>query len=510
MNLNIKTLAVLTSFALASACTQSTQSGQPSPAPAPPTRAVEEGGVNGGGGGTLPANPISVYEVHEIVREAKKTLGPLIMMQLRQFDQSETGYEQKLFGSSPNLFDILYSTNIEIPDDKACKDANGNDVDGSVHATAPNAICISAYRIAPKLIKERAPIEILALIYHELGHKLGLTEPEAVYAQKMTAINLGDDIRHDNIDDVLAKSDSTLGAVSDALWKIDLPRMDERHVAEYLKEANQLESSISFASYPFEILTKEESELERLYGERLQVLWWSTIKNSDRSAKYQLDRVFLGQATVTYGAYKARIGYPAGSTLFDQQVIENPKDLTSLKPILQEISLFYSALAQRPKAFLYGTQPNPLFLPTEQNHFGAFAGTYEVKTVSCDDAKTSPDEIKFEIKPNGTDGNRLHLFSSGRNHWGDDGGLYSGASVFNASSGVRAESGSNWASRSQEFGDRWGSRQGWNFRKRTIKFVNSNGAYSMIRTDEWTNEKYNPSSFDVGKVECVFQLQRTN
>jgi hypothetical protein len=511
-------LALFTCVGLLTGCESKTDSvvtaAPAAPAvPPPPRAAAEEGGVNGGGGGTLPANPISIYEVHEIIREAKKTLGPFVLHDLNVFQEDgATGYDQKLFGGRPNLYDILYSTNIEILDDAACKDSNGNDVDGSVHSKIADAICISAFRIAPKLIRERASIEILSLIYHELGHKLGLNEAEAVDAQKMTALKLSDEINHVDIEQSLEDVDSRSEDVSNAFWKIDFAQTDQRLVTDLLKAASASVNSLynKLPPYPFAIFSNDEFELLTLFNNRLMTLTWALSKDVDATAKYEIDNIFLGQPSVTYAEFKARMKFPAGNGEFDGELLYAPKDLLDAKPILHQISLFYSALAQRPKSFLYGTKPNPLVMPLKNDRFAPFAGSFEVTAVSCDDPKADASETRFEVKPNSTDNNRLHLFSYTANSFGDDGGLYDGASGVHGNASISTDAGTDWASRSEEFGDRWGSRQGWGFQKRTIRFAVSNGAYSVTRTDEWRSEKYNPSGFDSSKATCVFQVKHTN
>ena len=156
------------------------------------SRAEVEGGIDGGGGGTLPANPISLSDAKEIIREAKTPL--LMLIKGQEFSLSllsrRSSLETKLFGSKPNIWDITNDTDIEILTDRACKDASGQDVDGSVHSSLSNAICISTFRIAPKLIKERARTEIYALILHELSHKLGTTEAEAREYQRDASVDL--------------------------------------------------------------------------------------------------------------------------------------------------------------------------------------------------------------------------------------------------------------------------------------------------------------------------------
>jgi len=149
------------------------------------------GGIDGGGGGTLPANAITIGHVFNTIRyDAKINL----RMYFRGLEQSSDfkpqPYDQKLFGGPTTLLNVLENTEIEIPTSGPCYDAFGKAVDGSVHASKPNTICISAFSIAPKLIQERAVPEILALIAHELSHLLGTTEVEADLIQQKAVNDL--------------------------------------------------------------------------------------------------------------------------------------------------------------------------------------------------------------------------------------------------------------------------------------------------------------------------------
>ncbi|RYZ66776.1 MAG: hypothetical protein EOP05_18635, partial [Proteobacteria bacterium] len=188
-----KTLTCFALLTVLAGCKQAAPTSSAVPNEAP-TGQSEAGGIDGGGGGTLPANPISIYDVRKFVNEAKATLGPLIQYHSRAYDPviDHPAYGEKLFLGTKNLSDVLWGTDLILEMEKPCYDGTGKEVDGSVHTANPNAICISAARIAPKLIKERAKTEILALIMHELGHKLGLNEAEAQDLQNRVADELQD------------------------------------------------------------------------------------------------------------------------------------------------------------------------------------------------------------------------------------------------------------------------------------------------------------------------------
>jgi len=142
-----------------------------------------DGGIDGGGG-TLPTNPISINRVTDIIRQDAHFVLRLYFRSRDRGSNYNSVLDQKLFTGAQTVFDVLESTSVEVPTSKPCYDAFGKEVDGSIHASKPNAICISAFRIAPKLDEQRATPEILGLIAHELGHLSGATEDEAVAIQK--------------------------------------------------------------------------------------------------------------------------------------------------------------------------------------------------------------------------------------------------------------------------------------------------------------------------------------
>jgi hypothetical protein len=148
------------------------------------------GGVDGGGGNLLPSEHVSVADIGQIIRDGKRDL----RMYVRGLEWSSSlsplsPLGQKLFGSAGStLVEVLENTPIDVRETEPCYDENHVETDGSVYGSAPGSICISAFRIAPKLVPERARGETLALVLHELSHKLSATEDEAVSLQKPTSV----------------------------------------------------------------------------------------------------------------------------------------------------------------------------------------------------------------------------------------------------------------------------------------------------------------------------------
>lgn len=148
-----------------------------------PLQYEDEGGITAGGGGTLPVDPITVDDVYDVMRTSKQVLRLYINFK-RLFPMGATPTEKKYFFAAKNLGTVLEMTDVEVLRDQPCEDRNGKDVDGSIYASKPGRICLSAYRVAPKLMERDAHSEIDALLLHELSHLLGSTEKEAVELQK--------------------------------------------------------------------------------------------------------------------------------------------------------------------------------------------------------------------------------------------------------------------------------------------------------------------------------------
>jgi hypothetical protein len=158
-----------------------------------PNTGFAEGVIDGGGGGTLPIDPVSVGTIEGIALHSKKHLrlySRFLRVNYLKNSAAASGWEQKLSGGSRTLVDVVEDTGIEVRNNDNCYDAAGNAVDASIFASHPGSICLSAFRIAPKLDADGASHQTLALIVHEFAHLLGTSEVEAVDAQKVASRRL--------------------------------------------------------------------------------------------------------------------------------------------------------------------------------------------------------------------------------------------------------------------------------------------------------------------------------
>jgi hypothetical protein len=143
------------------------------------------GSISGGGGGTVPANPVGNAVIADILKESRSTL----LMYFRSLDAgpgkwpTNEGDDRRLFGGSPSIYDVINETVIEAQSSAPCRDGDGNEVDGSI-VTTNGGICISLQRLGAKLDRTNAFSQTVALVAHELSHKLGFNEDEATQLQK--------------------------------------------------------------------------------------------------------------------------------------------------------------------------------------------------------------------------------------------------------------------------------------------------------------------------------------
>jgi hypothetical protein len=148
------------------------------------------GGITGGGGGVTNPDPIQPEAIARLVQNESK---PVLLswlnsqeekfQQLSRAEQSASPY-RKLFAQTPNIFDVMEQAGVDLEMHQPCFDLNRETRDGSVHSHTPGFVCLSPFTMAPKLDESNYVAETMALVLHELTHKLGTTEDEATLMQK--------------------------------------------------------------------------------------------------------------------------------------------------------------------------------------------------------------------------------------------------------------------------------------------------------------------------------------
>ncbi len=160
----------------------------PSAAPDHPQRASAHGGISGGRGGTLPARPATPEQIRDIVKNAKRELR-MVLRAEAQLVEKGAGLmpTDRLLAGPKSILDVLEEAPIELRMTSPCHDEAGIEVEGSVVSANPGGLCISAHLIAQKVSVERARVETIALIGHELAHLAGADETLARQQQERIA-----------------------------------------------------------------------------------------------------------------------------------------------------------------------------------------------------------------------------------------------------------------------------------------------------------------------------------
>jgi hypothetical protein len=139
------------------------------------------GSVSGGGGNTLPTHPAGPAHIIDIAQKSRASL----LLIFRSLDDGNAAMGRRaeaieiLFGRWPDIYAIIKKTKIQIRETSPCIDPAGVETDGSYSPDEPNQICVSAARLGAKLDKANAWEQTIALIGHELSHRLGADEATA-------------------------------------------------------------------------------------------------------------------------------------------------------------------------------------------------------------------------------------------------------------------------------------------------------------------------------------------
>lgn len=151
-----------------------------------------EGGVSGGGGNTIspraPSYPVDPETAEHMIYQARGVLRNYLMTKKQAYLVGALPIEQMaafapVFSAKQKVEDTIENAQLHVSDRHACKDKNDKPVDGSTITPTPNSICISAYNIAHKVDISDITPQSAALMLHEYGELVGLSEDQAVKIQ---------------------------------------------------------------------------------------------------------------------------------------------------------------------------------------------------------------------------------------------------------------------------------------------------------------------------------------
>lgn len=478
-----------------------------------------QGGVDGGGGGTLPAKPLDDYEFEKVIATAKRDLGLFVKQSMRRatrFSTQHSVIDKKLYGGPKTLWDVLQTTDLEILYDRPCRDANGQPRDGSIHASKPNTVCLSAFTIGPKTIQERAKVEIYALILHELSHFLGTTEPEAQEFQNDAAFYLSYN-SDDEIDGekFVEKSFYATEEFETELFSLsnNFDKLTDEDISEKLGSilTSYSKSRAASIGVTYSIYSSEEEDLVDYMYYRLMILDWyaRSVTTGDNYGKEQLQKAFENANNVSVEDLQQRIyGSPLQKSIYDRERLVRPTTKAEAKIAVEELLDFSFKILRRLYHFRFGTRPNNLpVLHAPSNPWDQFIGKFKIVSSNCSEG-TKPNAVGYEIKKPAYAPNELRLIQLYENGHGDSGGLTDAATVINAGAAVFVTGGDSWAERMDESGDLWaphGGGHGWT--QHRIRFdKDSDGHYSMTETYKWRQFMYNRKPNKDSDSRCVHQL----
>ena len=148
------------------------------------------GVVSGGGGSTLPPQPVADSALLTAISQSRMTID-VFLKGIERFRVLASNPNQrfpefdKMFQPGTDVFQVLENVKIVVQRKAPCFDYDGKPVDASVNAGFPNGICVSLSNLSAKLGWSNYENEIAALLLHEVSHLMGTDETEARDIQKI-------------------------------------------------------------------------------------------------------------------------------------------------------------------------------------------------------------------------------------------------------------------------------------------------------------------------------------
>ncbi|MEI8026603.1 MAG: hypothetical protein WCI18_09660 [Pseudomonadota bacterium] len=225
------------------------------------------GSVSGGGGNSLPPDPIGSAKVVEML---PKLRGPMIgfFWALEQSLVAANMKEYSVFFNGPvTVYEVINSLEIQALVDAPCLDSSGIEVDGSVYNSPSNGVCISALRLGSKLDEVNAYTQTLSLVIHEISHKFGFDEEAATKFQSRVFWF----IRFDSLNDFEENWYNASGRLSQIFRNLDLITPNSN----------------------WNLVCTSAQEIQRQYDQLLQLFassQWTSVLRWKRSSQVLADR----------------------------------------------------------------------------------------------------------------------------------------------------------------------------------------------------------------------------
>lgn len=300
---------------------------------------AKEGGVSGGGGNLLPGEQASpaevIYSIQqlkfelpyyfnglEILKGSSDVSGTFSYQGLEYSGVDVSAVRHLFLDGSTTVFDILPGITFIIKEKGPCFDGNGNAVDASAVDGAPNEVCFSIDRIAPKLHKGQTHIPILALGVHEISHKLGANEGQAVAAQGAVLAWVGDRSYSDAQNYtryLISVFDGQINSLQSILDRIDTSATTEQNCLS-IGMINSVDSQLNNAiNHSTEETPFRKYQNDRILAETLRLIYtfqYCIPESDPKKQEYRdrfsgIDRVNLRDFTLT----EAKWGFDMGEAL---------------------------------------------------------------------------------------------------------------------------------------------------------------------------------------------------
>lgn len=297
-------------------------------------QAGDVGGVGSGGGDTTDPNPATPEDV---VSGAQYYAGKAAMVWFQRQEQyftllqsapdQEKSPFKPIFRGPRSISEVLAGTTIELEMSKPCFDADGRERDGSIHASQPSAICISPFKMAPKLNDINVYPETVALIIHEVSHLAGADESQAdeIQKQALWAFSRMDLPGLDADISQLADPDSEIQDLIYDLVKLNIRRDTDLLSEHYANVLMRLGGDMQRMSY----INLKKYQLYRANYSRIYQIrdYLCSVdpkrdESSRESCRENIKRAFGDQTKITARKWRIHSGGSDPGAIYDEVLME--------------------------------------------------------------------------------------------------------------------------------------------------------------------------------------------
>lgn len=269
-----------------------------------------EGGMNGGGGGTIVANPATPGQIKTAAREARLTL----MMLFTTWEGMQSYPYGTMLKDFPRARDVVSNTKIEFDDMAPCLGADGLDHDAYAPGTTSDSICLSVFSLQKKLSQENYQAQTVALVAHEFSHLLGLDEEQATFLQGQVYFQLlGESPKAAG--SLLSKvmESSIRMSVLFSEFKTMQKTLTARQSFDALVRMRDFLNATSYSAsteFPLSVFDSQQTRWNDGLSAKFSLLLWhfgSQIEGERRDAEENINMAFESDTQITLPQYEDRV-----------------------------------------------------------------------------------------------------------------------------------------------------------------------------------------------------------